>query len=187
MAEFPEDVVAAVRDMVARRGVRCLEVSDLQEDDLDGLAWVGGPLHLQHVAQELQKAARGEVDYLAVRSPSGVPVAKGGVNYAHPRGPGMLWQLATYPALQGLGIGTLLINALEDRILWRGLDVAWLGVEVSNTRALSLYRRLGYRRYDKVRDGWDQQDEDGRIYRYETDLVLMRKPLRAGPDRPDGR
>lgn len=87
MAELPEDVVAALRDMVARRGVRCLEVSDLQEDDLDGLAWAGSPLHLHHVAEELRRAARGEADYLAVRSPSGVPVAKGGVNYAHPRGP----------------------------------------------------------------------------------------------------
>lgn len=48
------------------------------------------------------------------------------------------------PAHEGLGIGSALVRALEDRIATRGYDVASISVLSANTRALSLYRYLGY-------------------------------------------
>lgn len=96
------------------------------------------------VARELERAAAREVDYLAVCTPVGLPVAIGGVDYQVAAGAGTLWQLGVLPALQSCGLGTVLIRAAEDRIRSRGLRRAELGVEESNPRARALYERLGY-------------------------------------------
>src|SRR5215472_11251120 len=131
---------AAIRD----RGAGSLAVDDLTPADLGRIAWSGGPMHVSAVAEALERAERGEADYLAVRSPDGWPVSIGGVDYLAHAGAGTLWQLATHWELTGLGIGTCLIAALEDRIRVRGLPWAMLGVEESNPRAWALYDRLGY-------------------------------------------
>ena len=117
------------------------------------------------------------MDYVAVRAPGGEPIAKGAVDYTDPRSPGKLWQVATHPALQSLGIGSALIVALEDRIRRRGLTSAWLAVEVSNSRARALYARLGYKPFAAMTDGWDAQRDNSSVYWYQTDLVLMRRHL----------
>ncbi|MFC4050038.1 GNAT family N-acetyltransferase [Actinomadura syzygii] len=111
-----------------------LTVRALIHEDLPSCAWSGSGTHLARMAKALDRAARGEVDYLAVCPPSGLPVAVGGVDYAKTPDAGTLWQLAVHEALQSCGIGTVLIQAAEQRIRARGLDRAELGVEVSNPR-----------------------------------------------------
>lgn len=150
-----------------------LTVRDLVVDDLPAAcAWAGpGP------GEAPDRVRRGEVDYLAVCSPSDFPVALGGVIYTEIPGAGVLWQLSVLPALRSCGIGTILIHALERRIRARGLDRAELGVEESNPRARSLYERLGYVAYDRQPDSWDQLAADGSTSRYETMCTLMRKQL----------
>jgi ribosomal protein S18 acetylase RimI-like enzyme len=155
-----------------------LTVRDLADDDLVACGFAGSELHLVQVAKELDRARRGEVDYLAVCTKAGLPVAVGGVDYVPHPGAGSLWQLSVHPALQSCGIGTVLIGAAEQRILARGLGRAELGVELSNPRARALYERLGYVAYDEVLESWDQQDPDGSITRYETMCAQMRKELR---------
>jgi len=80
-------------------------------------------------------------------------------------------------ALQSCGIGTLLIEAAEQRIRARGLHRAELGVEECNPRARALYERLGYAAYGRKPEAWDEQAEDGSVRRYETMCTLMRKEL----------
>jgi ribosomal protein S18 acetylase RimI-like enzyme len=70
-----------------------------------------------------------------------------------------------------------LIAGLENRIWRRGLRSAWLGVEVTNPRARSLYERLGYEPFAEEIDGWEAQREDGSIYWYETEIILLRRQL----------
>lgn len=154
-----------------------LMVRDLVEPDLAACGFAGSELHLRQVAKELERARRGEVDYLAVCTKSGLPVAIGGVDYLPHPGAGSLWQLAVHPALQSCGIGTVLIGAAEQRILARGLGRAEIGVELSNPRAQSLYERLGYVAYDERLEAWDQQNPDGSITRYETTCAQLRKEL----------
>jgi ribosomal protein S18 acetylase RimI-like enzyme len=175
--DLPVGVVEAVRKFVIVSGAGALEVDDLRRFDLAVLGWSGSPLHLQNVAKALDRVPSGEVDYLVVRAPTGEPIAKGGIDHCDPHGPGKLWQLATHPALQSLGIGTVLIGALENRIRSRGIPAAWLGVEVNNPRASALYQRLGYRPFANETDRWEDQDESGNTFWYETDLVLMRRRL----------
>lgn len=105
-----------------------LLVRDLTGEDLPSCAWSGSALHLVSVARELERARRGEVDYLAACP----PVAVGGIDYAENPGAGRLYQLSVHPTLQSCGIGTIFIQAAEQRILARGLRRAELGVEEIN-------------------------------------------------------
>lgn len=155
-----------------------LSVRDLTHDDLPQCTWAGTSLHLKFVAQELDRAKAGDVDYLAVCPPSGIPVGIGGVDYHANPGAGTLWQLGVHDAWQSCGIGTVLIQAAEQRILARGLPRAELRVEETNPRARALYERLGYVAYDRMPDGWDEEASDGTIQRFDTICLLMRKPLR---------
>ena len=154
-----------------------LTVRDLTAEDLPACAWSGPATHLASIAEALERARLGEVDYLAVCPPSGLPVAIGGIDYAKTPGAGTLWQLAVHGALQSCGIGTILIQAAEQRIRARGLHRAELGVEECNPRARALYERLGYAAYGREPASWDDQAPDGSIFRYETVCTLMRKEL----------
>jgi ribosomal protein S18 acetylase RimI-like enzyme len=154
-----------------------LVIRDLTPEDLPSCGWSGSAIHLVSIAEALERARRGEVEYLAACPPSGLPVAIGMVDYAEGTGAGTICQLSVHGALQSCGIGTLLIRAAEQRILARGLRRAELGVEESNPRARALYERLGYIAYGRAPDSWDEVAADGSIYRYETLCTLMRKDL----------
>lgn len=154
-----------------------LSVRDLTDTDLPSCGWAGSPKHVRELVHQIRRAEAGEVDYLAVCTPVGLPVAVGGVDYTVRPGVGTLWQLAVHPALQACGIGTLLIRSAEQRIASRGLPRAELGVEETNPRARALYERLGYRAFAREPDSWDVEAQDGSLQRYETMCVLMRKSL----------
>jgi ribosomal protein S18 acetylase RimI-like enzyme len=154
-----------------------VSVRDLLPRDLPACTWAGSATHLRHVERELARAAKGEVDYLAVCTPVDLPVAVGGIDYQVSKGAGTLWQLAVLPALQSCGLGTLLVRAAERRIRDRGLSRAELAVEEDNLRARALYERLGYVAYGREPDAWDEEGPDGSMHRHETMCVLMRKGL----------
>jgi ribosomal protein S18 acetylase RimI-like enzyme len=61
--------------------------------------------------------------------------------------PGLLhlFALGVAPALQGRGIGTLLIQHVEATARQMGLAGVWLDVGIDNADAMRLYHRLGYR------------------------------------------
>lgn len=154
-----------------------LVIRDLAPGDLPSCAWSGTATHLKAIAQALDRARRGEVEYLAACPPSGLPVALGGIDYAKTPGAGTIWQLAVHPTLQSCGIGTLLIQVAEQRVRARGLHRAELGVEDSNPRARGLYERLGYRAHGREPESWDVETPDGTITRYDTMVTLMGKEL----------
>ncbi|QKW23933.1 GNAT family N-acetyltransferase [Kitasatospora sp. NA04385] len=154
-----------------------LSVRGLTDADLPACGWAGSPKHVRELAHQIRRAEAGEIDYLAVCTPVGLPVAVGGVDYTVRPGAGTLRQLGVHPALQSCGIGTLLIRAAEQRIGARGLTRAELGVEEGNPRARALYERLGYRAFGREPDSWEVEAEDGSLRRYETMCTLMGKNL----------
>ncbi|MFF1464010.1 GNAT family N-acetyltransferase [Streptomyces sp. NPDC058330] len=154
-----------------------VSVRDLSPRDLPACTWSGSATHLRSVERELARAAAGEVDYLAVCAPVDLPVAIGGIDYRVREGAGTLWQLAVLPALQGRGLGTLLVRAAEQRVRHRGLRRAEPAVEEDNPRARALYERLGYVAYGREPDAWVEEGPDGSIRRPETMCVLMARDL----------
>ncbi len=147
-------------------------VRDLTTDDLAVCGWAGAG-----VPHELERVGRGEVDYLCLSTPAGVPVATGGVNYTEAPGAGTLYQLHVHELLRNCGLGTVLIAAAEQRIRARGLSRAELGVDEADQRPRPLYERLGYVAFGAKPCGWDQQQPDGSVGRYETTAVLLAKSL----------
>jgi GNAT superfamily N-acetyltransferase len=161
-------------------------VNDLVLDDLALLGWSGSAAHLASVARALERVESGEVEYLAVRAPSGDPIAKGGIDYAVKAGIGTLSQLATAEELRSRGIGAYLICVAEGRMRGRGVRAAELGVEDDNPRARALYERLGYREVGRESASWNVEDADGNLVVYETELAVLRKNLWRRSTRPRG-
>ncbi len=154
-----------------------LTVRDLTEADLPACGWYGTATDLAYVAAAIQRARRGEVDYLAVCPPSGLPVAVGGVDYTKPPGAATIWQLSVQAELRSCGIGSVLIGALEERARGRGFRWVELGVDDNRSRPRGLYERLGYVVSGNEIGSWDQAAADGSTTRYETRITLMRKQL----------
>ena len=61
------------------------------------------------------------------------------------------------------GAGTFLIRAVEEVVESRGLTRLYLGVNIENTGALRLYKRLGFEVIpaEPFRTSWKYTDEDG--------------------------
>jgi ribosomal protein S18 acetylase RimI-like enzyme len=170
-------VILDVRRVLANEGPTGLRVDELVREDLPSLGWSGDAAHLASVGRALDRVELGEVEYLVVCAPSGVPIAKGLIDYALKAGTGTLSQLTTAHELQGLGIGARLIAVAEGRMRDRGIRVAELGVEDDNPRARALYERLGYREVGRESASWNVEDADGSLSLYETELSVLRKAL----------
>ena len=146
---------------------------NLEPSDLSDLDWSGGVEHLTAIAEVLPLMVADEVDYLVGELPNGRLVAAGGADLRLSSEAGMLWQLAVHPLLQGLGIGTALVAALEARLRARGRTEARLSVEHDNPDAARLYRRLGYQECGSAVESWPVAG--GR--RYVTVTTVLRKEL----------
>jgi ribosomal protein S18 acetylase RimI-like enzyme len=172
-----ERLVTAVRPWLKSRGAAALVVDDLEINDLPWLGWSGSSSHLRAVRHALDRVAAGEVEYLAVRAPSGEPIAKAGIDFQKRGDAGTLWQLATHPRLRRLGLGTRLIHEAENRIRARGRLWGALAVEDNNPEARALYERLDYQAHGQEPASWEHEDHDGRLVLYETTVTLLHKRL----------
>ena len=152
------------------------DVVELTAGELGLIAWSGTRAHVENVAQQLIRAEAGEVDYRAIRV-EGQLVTKGAIDYEEHPGAGAIFQVATRPDLEGLGLATRLIGALEACAVHRGLHVVQLGVEPDNERARRLYESLGYRAVGTSQASWEQELVDGTRRLYTTTLIEMTKEI----------
>jgi ribosomal protein S18 acetylase RimI-like enzyme len=169
--------LARARRTAEAGGPGSLVIDDLRAEDLPALGWSGTAAHLRSVASYLARVSSGEVEYLVVRGVDGAPVAKAGIDYAEAPGVATIMQIATHGDLQGLGLGTALIAAAEERIRRRGLTVARMGVEDDNPRARALYERLGYQEVSRRAVSWEAEAADGSLFMYRTVVTEMDKTL----------
>lgn len=139
--------------------------------DLERLGWSGGETHLAYLSAAASRV--GEVVVLVGELPTGELVASGAVDFTQPLP--TLWMLSVRPDWQGLGIGTGLVAALEERIRAMGHAQAALTVEHDNPRARALYLRLGYRPDPTPArvESWNHDDQT----RYVTLTTPMTKDL----------
>lgn len=62
----------------------------------------------------------------------------------HPKGMGHIITIDTVKAFRRHGLGTLLMNAAEERLREAGCDAVFLEVAVDNPSAIRFYKRLKY-------------------------------------------
>jgi ribosomal protein S18 acetylase RimI-like enzyme len=100
-------------------------------------------------------------------------VSLGGIDFVKEASAGTIYQLATHPRLEGLGLATRLIGELEACALRRGVRRFRLGVELDNARARRLYEHLGYRYMGESEASWEAEADDGSRFLYTTTLAEM--------------
>lgn len=173
------EAISQVKKLAEKSELSSLSADDLKSSDIEPetLGWTGGPLHLNSVRKALQRIKSGEVEMMVIRAPNGIPVAKGGIDYKVNPGSGTIWQLVSHPELKGLGTGTMLIKAMENRMLKRKIPTAMMGVELWNKKAKKLYERLGYKVVGTKQETWKELDKDGKEYDYVADEYQMSKDL----------
>lgn len=169
------ELVRAVRRLVATKGAGALACDDFGPADI--AAWTSNVGERRSLEELMRRVAAGDVEYLTIRGPSGEPVSKCGVNYVEKPGAAVLFQFDTKEELRGLGLGTALVAAAEKRIVRRGIRTAELGVELENTRARSLYERLGYSHVRDEDASWPYEDDAGDRQIYVTRIAVLRKSL----------
>jgi ribosomal protein S18 acetylase RimI-like enzyme len=162
-----------LRDAISR-GDADLTVVLLEPAAIDEITWSGSPAHLEHVRHELERVRTGEVVYLVVRA-DGRAVSKGGVDFAKEPCAGTIYQVATRPDLEGLGLATRLFEELEHHTVERGCRRIRLGVEREEHRTRRLYEHLGYRSIGESEASWEAERPDGSRYIYTTTLVELEK------------
>lgn len=116
------------------------------EADLDALEWFGlFTEHREIIRNTYEAQTQGDMLMLLAET-NGFPGGQVWLNLAEKRhlGRGCIWAVRVLPVLQGLGIGTRLLQAAEDALRIRGFTSVELGVEKDNPAARRLYERLGY-------------------------------------------
>lgn len=58
---------------------------------------------------------------------------------------GHIVSIAVKEKHRGKGVGTLLMHASQEAMVWKAATETYLEVRVTNSEAISLYQRLGYR------------------------------------------
>ena len=152
-----------------------LTVRDFEPEDLADADWSGESEHVQALAEALTATYTQEVVLLVVALPNGRLVAIGAVDFRKVSDAGSIWMLSVHETFQGMGVGALLIRALEQRTRQAGLHVARLTVEHDNPRAALLYRRLGYRAVGSALESWPVAG--GRTYVTVTSVLERRLPV----------
>lgn len=159
-----------------------LTVRDLDAADLADLDWSGGPEHLRAVAAALQATYAAEVGLVVASLANGRLAGMGAVDFRPLPGVGLISMLSVHERLQGLGIGTRLIRALERRTVRSGRSTARIHVEHDNPHARMLYLRRGYGEVGSTIDDWPVAG--GKTY--VTACTILERPLGVGepPTRP---
>jgi ribosomal protein S18 acetylase RimI-like enzyme len=148
-----------------------LTLRPLQVSDSD---YLFGPGQRFFLPQWLELQQLGSA-YTAVAELDGHPVGRCGVNFTKEPGVAWIWAAHVDPGYQSQGVGTALLQHLEELARERGFAIA-LGVGKDNPDAERLYQRLGYRRYSEEVGHWSYE-LDGKLVEESEDCWLMKKML----------
>jgi GNAT superfamily N-acetyltransferase len=125
-----------------------LDMKVCREQDVQALEWSGlFSGHRQIIQDTYERQQRGEA-LILLGVANDFPVAQVWLDFTargtsqRPRA----WALRVFPALQGLGIGTWMLESAERVAKLRGAQDMEIGVETDNFDAHRLYERLGYKK-----------------------------------------
>ncbi len=161
-----------------------LVIRPVHEDDLPRLGWTEEMRLYQNLLQKAYDAHMAGRRLFLVAAINDYPVARlaiqitsGNVNYADGRDRAYIYAVHVMPPLQGLGIGTHLIDVAESILVERGFRWVTIAVAKENLQARRLYERLGYRIFREDPGQWSFTGPDGKLHQVNEPSWGMLKSL----------
>ena len=157
-----------------------ITIRRVEQSDLEELASALGPgVSVQQISHRWQDYSGGHRDMLVAVLDGDLAgtVSTTGHRFQMPNSLRM-FALDVGPAFRRQGVGTALIEAVEEKARRDGLGRLNLEVAIDNSGALRLYEKLGYNRLGQpVVDCWMQLAEDGSRKQVEEYSWVMVKDL----------
>jgi ribosomal protein S18 acetylase RimI-like enzyme len=156
---------------------------DATPADLEVLTELRPPrgLHVDRIPQGPRDGKRYVVAEVAGRPAGfGVIYFEGDPMWERPEQVPLVMDLWVAPRLRGKGIGTSIINSLEESARERGFQCVYLQVQPDrNPTVVSLYEKMGYQRLAARphKDLFAEVDEDGNVREAEEIILDMQKWL----------
>ena len=150
-----------------------------QADDLPNLEWYGlFTPHRELIEDAFARQLRRE-NLMLVADMRGFPVGQVWIDLAQKESEetGIIWALRVIPFLQGLGIGTRLMNAAEEALGTLGFSAVELGVEKSEAETCAFYERLGYEQIGTLDEEYSYTTPSGKFITIVIDQWVYRKLL----------
>ena len=160
-------------------------IRHMLEDDLPAMEWDGEYRHFRRVYRDAyQRMRQGQsilwVAELAPRKLIGQvfiqlfcdrPELADGISRAY------LYSFRVRQTYRGCGLGTQIMNVVEDDLRRRGFEYVTLNVARDNPRAQQLYVHRGYYVVAPEPGVWSYPDDQGRWHRVEEPAWRMEKIL----------
>ena len=140
-----------------------------RRSDLPALEWDGAYTHFRRLfARAYEYVLRGEAAIFLAEHPQDGIVGQVFVQYESNRPEladgnerAYVYSFRVKPAHRGQGIGTRLMETVENDLRARGFRRVTLNVAKDNPRARQLYERLGYRVVGEDPGQWSYEDHNG--------------------------
>jgi ribosomal protein S18 acetylase RimI-like enzyme len=145
-------------------------------EDLAKLEWFGAYAHFRDLYQRTWRDHVAGRRLMMVADLNAFPVGQVWVDVT-PHSYAYLYALRVMEPLQGLGIGSALIDTAVQIARAKGYRVIQLAVERRNANARRLYERHGFHIFTQRVDHWSYTDHHGMVQWVQEDVYGMEKEL----------
>lgn len=170
---------------IVAKWVQEVEFRAAREEDLPAMEWEGEYIHFRRLYQDAYRRVQRLLSliWLAVLPEAGLigqvflQLNSERSEMADGKDRAYLYGFRIRPAYRSQGLGTRMMNFVEDDLRLRGFSMLTLNVAVDNPRARSLYSRLGFVVVAHEPGVWSYIDHLGRRMWVEEPAWRMEKHL----------
>jgi len=165
--------------------IKNVVIRNLVSTDLPGLEWEGEFTHFRRVyAEAYQRALRGlSILWVADLPPKGIigqvfiQLICDRLELADGQQRAYLYSFRVRPAYRSSGLGSRILQVVENDLRLREYEIVTLNVAKDNNRAQKLYERFGYRIVAHEPGVWSFVDDHGAWQQVEEPAWRMEKIL----------
>ncbi len=144
-------------------------IRPIRESDLPALEWEGEYQHFRRLYAEHYEASKAGTTLIYVAETStGLMIGQvfllldsRNKDVADGRHRAYLFSFRIKPAYRNQGLGSYMLNYVENQLLLRGYIIVRLNVAQDNPKARALYERRGYQVIGLSSGVWQYQDDQG--------------------------
>jgi ribosomal protein S18 acetylase RimI-like enzyme len=155
-----------------------------EKSDISKLEWYGQFIHFRYVLRRAYREQERGRRFMLVADCNGFPIGQvfiqlssTNTRVADGKNRAYLYSFRVMEMFQGHGIGTKLLKEAEKMLVERGFRSATLSVTKTNTDAMRLYQRHGYRIFSEDPGRWDYIDHRGITQYVEEPCWVLEKFL----------